>query len=143
MLVVATLLWNDVQAQTNAPAAAVTTATSAPVTAAAAASSSTSAPTAQPWGGCINQKDPSTVVKIGAPTIVCLQIGNNTNWADGVSYIRLSFTPTADEYSRYYVPNCTFVRQLHLSLFSSQQNDDPFFEGRVPYGPEAFLFLTR
>jgi hypothetical protein len=38
---------------------------------------------------------------------VCLQVGNSANWAAGVSYIRLSFTPETDQYSRFYVPNCT------------------------------------
>lgn len=42
---------------------------------------------------------------IGKPTYVCLQIGNNKNWTAGVNYIRASFRPVGDVYSRLYIPN--------------------------------------
>jgi hypothetical protein len=54
----------------------------------------------------VNLRDNSTSLKIGERTIVCLQIGNSVNWARGLSYIRLSFTPETDQYSRFYVPKC-------------------------------------
>ena len=60
------------------------------------------------WGGCHPPGNPGHKIEIGKKTILCLQIGNNENWAGGVQYIRASFQPEADEYSRMHIPNCTF-----------------------------------
>ena len=62
---------------------------------------------AQSWGGCDGSD--SSVVAIGDPTRVCLQIANGTAWNQGVGYIRPSFEPKADQYSRFHIPNCTFM----------------------------------
>ena len=73
------------------------------------------ATTASSWGGCGSDG----VVAIGDPTRVCLQIANGTAWNLGVRYIRPSFEPKADEYSRFHIPNCTCVcgnRQMCLSV---------------------------
>jgi hypothetical protein len=68
----------------------------------------TAAPTTQGWGGCINPDDPtaSTLVRIGQPTAICLTIGQGGDWAAGVPYLRFIFTPKADVYSRFDIPNC-------------------------------------
>jgi len=59
------------------------------------------------WGGCVNPSGSgSSEVTIGQTTFVCLQIGNSEQWNAGVNYIRLSFSPIADEYSRFHIPNC-------------------------------------
>ena len=64
-------------------------------------------PAVPEWGGCVMEGTTAdTKVTIGATTIVCLQIGNGTDWSAGLSYIRLAFQPTADQYSRLYIPNC-------------------------------------
>ena len=62
--------------------------------------------TSQKWSGCVDPSNPSALVTIGKPTFVCLQIGNNQNWTAGVNYIRASFRPVGDVYSRLYIPNC-------------------------------------
>jgi hypothetical protein len=59
------------------------------------------------WSGCVDPNNPGALVTIGQKTTVCLQIGNSENWGAGVEYIRLSFQPQGDEYSRFHVPNCT------------------------------------
>jgi hypothetical protein len=62
------------------------------------------------WNGCI---DPSknkqqNLIRIQQPTRVCLSIANDTNWNSGnAAYIRASFEPKADVYSRFHIPNCT------------------------------------
>jgi len=58
------------------------------------------------WGGCFDPNGGSDVVKIGDPTRVCLQIANGTDWSAGVKYVRPSFDPEADEYSRFYIKDC-------------------------------------
>jgi hypothetical protein len=69
------------------------------------------APTVTGWGGCYDpapgSKGGSNKVTIGSKTTVCLQLGNGDNWAGGVEYIRLTLQPKADEYSRFFVPDCT------------------------------------
>jgi hypothetical protein len=83
-------------------------ATASPVVGTSAPASSPAPSSEGGWGGCVNLKGNNPSLSIGERTIVCLQIGNSVNWAGGVSYIRLSFTPETDQYSRFYVPNCTF-----------------------------------
>lgn len=61
------------------------------------------------WGGCVPRGDEDHKVEIGKKTILCLHIGNNENWAGGVNYIRVSFQPEADQYSRLHIPNCTSI----------------------------------
>lgn len=74
----------------------------------------TSAPTTEDrWGGCQAVFDGASVetlekIEIGKQTIVCFHVGNTKDWARGVDYIRLSYLPEADQYSRLYIPNCKF-----------------------------------
>jgi hypothetical protein len=68
-------------------------------------------PTVAGWTGCYDP-DPgkggaSNKVTIGSKTTVCLQLGNGDDWAEGVEYIRLTLQPKADEYTRFFVPDCT------------------------------------
>jgi hypothetical protein len=93
------------QGTTSAPV--VTAATTSSPAATPAATEGPASASSSGWGGCVNLKDKDPTIKIGTSTIVCLQIGNSVNWAGGVNYIRLSFTPETDQYSRFYVPNCT------------------------------------
>jgi len=60
------------------------------------------------WEGCVMEGTDAagTPVKIGQRTIVCVQIGNGTQWNAGLNYIRLAFEPEADQYSRLIIPNC-------------------------------------
>lgn len=60
------------------------------------------------WSGCVRSGFGSEdKIRIGEPTRVCLQIGNSVSWVDGVDYVRASFEPQADEYSRFHIPNST------------------------------------
>lgn len=62
-----------------------------------------------PWGGCVDPRYPgSDKIEIGKRTVVCFHIGNSINWAGGVEYIRVSFAPVADQYSRLHIPNCKY-----------------------------------
>lgn len=102
--------------------------TSAPVTSSPTASSSptaeriptTAAPVQAipgPWGGCVNPLDPDEKLRRGARTPVCLTVGPGGDWnrivdpnpppgdTGGVEYMRYTFTPQADEYSVYRLPN--------------------------------------
>lgn len=58
------------------------------------------------WTGCVSPNDPTEVVSIGSPTTICFVAGNGVNWAAGVTYLRFSFRPNADEYSRFHIPGC-------------------------------------
>ena len=88
------------------------------------------------WTGCINQSlnKNQNLVRIQQPSRVCLSIANDTNWNSGsTSYIRASFEPKADEYSRFHIPNCTFwithsttLREL-ITLFCCSQNSNTYF----------------
>lgn len=76
----------------------------------AAAQNSTNS-TTDGWGGCVFPNDPtkSTKVKIGEPTPVCITVGPGGSWAAGVPYIRWVFTPNADQYSYFRIPDCEFI----------------------------------
>lgn len=63
------------------------------------------------WGGCVGSSSSTNSnnanVKIGDPTRVCLHVANGTDWGAGsVAYVRASFEPPADTYSRLHIPNC-------------------------------------
>jgi hypothetical protein len=84
----------------------------ATVTPVVTASTATATPGAAPtsgWSGC---DDPATLgepIKIGKKTTVCVVLANNADWNPGLpgtKYLRLSFQPIADEYSRFTVPSC-------------------------------------
>lgn len=77
----------------------------------AAAQNSTSNSTTDGWGGCVFPNDPtkSTDVKIGEPTPICITVGPGGSWAAGVPYIRWVFTPVADQYSYFRIPDCEFI----------------------------------
>jgi hypothetical protein len=60
------------------------------------------------WSGCILEEGKSSEIKIGDPTRVCLQVGNSLDWGGGVQYVRASFEPEADEYSRLRIRGCKF-----------------------------------
>ena len=64
---------------------------------------------AQDWLGCVNPPGGSgtDLVRVGEPTTICLNLGPNTHWSQGVDYIRYTFQPEADEYSKFHIPNCT------------------------------------
>lgn len=73
----------------------------------------TEAPTGAPWNGCVDPNDPSAPapVTIGEKTFICLVLTGSADWgvAAPKEYLRLTFSPTADQYSRFHVPNCTYL----------------------------------
>lgn len=84
------------------------------------------------WGGCQATFTGASVetlekIEIGKQTIVCFHIGNSKDWARGVDYIRLSFQPEADQYSRFHVPNCKFCFQRHAVTKRSRLTVSPAF----------------
>ena len=64
----------------------------------------TPSPTGTPWEGCVNPTNPDQKVTIGDPTYLCLILADDVNWNNQVNYLRLTFSPIADEYSRFVVP---------------------------------------
>jgi hypothetical protein len=78
-----------------------------------AAPSSSQAPTIPEWNGCINPNDVGNLdqkVIAGEMTWICLVLSNSANWNEqNVQYIRLTFQPTADEFSRFFVPVCKWI----------------------------------
>jgi hypothetical protein len=73
------------------------------------------------WGGCQATFSGASVdtlekIEIGKQTIVCFHVGNTKDWARGVDYIRLSFQPEADQYSRMHIPNCKNSPRLRRAL---------------------------
>lgn len=70
---------------------------------------SASPPTLPAWSGCYDANLGPLVI-IGQPTTICLVLSNNLNWnGQPVDYLRLSFQPNADEFSRFIVPACKSV----------------------------------
>mmetsp|Transcript_8484 Transcript_8484/g.11181 ORF Transcript_8484/g.11181 Transcript_8484/m.11181 type:complete len:263 (-) Transcript_8484:174-962(-) len=57
------------------------------------------------WTGCGNFGDTAAELTVGKGSALCLQVGNSLNWVDGANYLRLSFTPEVDQYSRFHVQN--------------------------------------
>jgi hypothetical protein len=87
---------------------------------------STPEPTVVGWGGCVDPDGSNKKVTIGEKTTVCLQLGNGNNWAAGTEYIRLAFQPKADEYTRFFVPQCTYciyriITAVQLSRFETSR----------------------
>jgi hypothetical protein len=82
-------------------------ATTAPAFSGATANPATNAPNG--WTGC---DDPATMgepILIGKKTTICVVLASNADWNPGLpatKYLRLSFQPVADEYSRFHVPSC-------------------------------------
>lgn len=75
--------------------------------------------TGDSWGGCQATFSGASVetlekIAIGKQTIVCFHVGNTKDWSRGVDYIRLSFQPEADQYSRLHIPNCKFGKPGRL-----------------------------
>ena len=64
----------------------------------------TLAPTATGWTGCVDPINGPQLVTIGQKTTVCLVLANSVDWSTEMQYMRLNFQPTADEYSRFLVP---------------------------------------
>ena len=56
--------------------------------------------------GCFGNGGSGEVIKIGQPMFLCLHVANNKDWSSGAKFLRVSFQPKADEYSRFHVPNC-------------------------------------
>ena len=59
------------------------------------------------WSGCYGSGGgPSDRIKVGDPMFLCLHVASGRDWSAGAKFIRLSFSPKADEYSRLHIPNC-------------------------------------
>ncbi len=61
-------------------------------------------PTSTSWGGCVDPAKGYQPVTIGEPTTICLVLASDGDWSTAVDYMRLNFSPTADDYSRFRVP---------------------------------------
>ena len=72
------------------------------------------------WEGCITEKERSTGVSVVVKekeTAVCLTVAiDSDDWANPTDYRRFSFTPEADDYSRFVVDRCK--SSLFEPLFS-------------------------
>ena len=60
--------------------------------------------TSTSWGGCVDPVKGYQPVTIGEPTTICLVLASDGDWSTAVDYMRLNFSPTADDYSRFRVP---------------------------------------
>lgn len=56
------------------------------------------------WSGCVDPEKGFQPVTIGKPTMICLVLSNNGDWSSETDYMRLNFSPIADVYSRFHVP---------------------------------------
>lgn len=80
------------------------------------------------WTGCINPGDLESedLVKIGDKHSICLTIGPGGDWAGipdgtgnykGITYLRYTWRVTADQYSRFHIPNCKFKSEYQIECF--------------------------
>ena len=58
------------------------------------------------WSGCGAVGAESAKLEIGDNMVICMHVANNLNWVGGAQYLRLSFAPKVDEYSRFHVGSC-------------------------------------
>lgn len=74
------------------------------------------------WTGCGPFENEDERLSVGESTVVCMHVANDLNWVNNVNYLRLSFQPRADEYSRFHVPNSynDLLNGGDSSLFSSK-----------------------
>ena len=66
-------------------------------------------PSGTSWSGCVSPEGGFQPVTIGKPTTICLVLSNNGDWSSETNYMRLNFSPIADQYSRFHVPE-SFVQ---------------------------------
>jgi hypothetical protein len=72
------------------------------------------------WSGCIDpdKSKSQNLVRIQQPSRVCFSIANDTDWNSGfASYLRASFEPKADVYSRFHIPNCKHFSPCFVIFF--------------------------
>eukprot|EP00559_Dactyliosolen_fragilissimus_P001121 CAMPEP_0184861450 /NCGR_PEP_ID=MMETSP0580-20130426/6134_1 /TAXON_ID=1118495 /ORGANISM="Dactyliosolen fragilissimus" /LENGTH=264 /DNA_ID=CAMNT_0027358959 /DNA_START=140 /DNA_END=934 /DNA_ORIENTATION=+ len=62
-----------------------------------------SAPSLAPWGGCNHPARNGPILRL-RKTLICFTIGPGGDWAEGVSNVRYTFEPMADDYSRFTIP---------------------------------------
>eukprot|EP00542_Grammatophora_oceanica_P019166 CAMPEP_0194027284 /NCGR_PEP_ID=MMETSP0009_2-20130614/1457_1 /TAXON_ID=210454 /ORGANISM="Grammatophora oceanica, Strain CCMP 410" /LENGTH=272 /DNA_ID=CAMNT_0038666297 /DNA_START=45 /DNA_END=863 /DNA_ORIENTATION=+ len=99
----------------------------------------TAMPTFTPWSGCTDPKNlegEDKLITIGKKHTICFSIGPGGNWAAGVSYLRYTFQPIADEYSRFHIPG---------SYSSLVERDDSPIPGNltVHVASQDFLSFVR
>ena len=69
------------------------------------------------WQGCIQENQEDNKVTKGQSTPVCLNVAINAgNWADQTSFRTYSFTPEADDYSRFIIAGCKCYIALVISI---------------------------
>lgn len=56
------------------------------------------------WGGC-GKSEGSRLVSANKRTFICIMVGPSGDWRTGINYLRYSFEPKADEYSRFTIEN--------------------------------------
>ena len=59
------------------------------------------------WSGCGPLGSETQKLTMDKNTVICLQVANTLDWGNGGKYLRLSFQPKVDQYSRFHVVNCT------------------------------------
>lgn len=93
--------------------------------------------------GCVdpeNPLSPEPPVKIGERHTICLTLGDSIDWGDGVEYIRYTFRPIADQYSKFHVP------QSYSQLVPSKNSEKVFSTSDVGVSVAAqtrFSYLSR
>lgn len=90
------------------------------------------------WTGCVDPENGYEPVTIGQPTTVCLVLANDGDWSSETTYMRLNFKPTADEYSRFHVP------QSFSQLVGSGEQSDvtDIFTGNITVHTESQTALS-
>lgn len=86
---------------------------------------STRAPVDDGWSGCVDPSKPEELIKIGKKTTICIVLGSSTNWnvlTPATQYLRLSFQPQADEYSRFHVPSCKYSTIHHSTVLVFEED---------------------
>ena len=69
------------------------------------------------WQGCIQENQEDNKVTKGKQTPVCLNVAIDAgNWADQTSFRTYSFTPEADDYSRFIIAGCKCYIALVISI---------------------------
>jgi len=89
------------------------------------------------WGGCVDPVRGNQPVVIGQPTTICLVLSSDPNWSTAVDYMRLSFSPIADDYSRFRVP-----QSFQNLVGTPNTNLNKIFPGNITVHAESQTALS-
>jgi len=98
------------------------------------------------WGGCIDTLGgPAGFAQISLRQTICLVFGDGGDWSSGVRYLRTSFQPTVDEYTRFHIPNSyrDLIQTPVTKIYDGDANDGESKEISIHVEVQKVLSFQR